>query len=89
LIPRELILPVVSLFHSSRPVAGSSAASCPSPVCTTIMPPTTIGLNCGAVPSPAGYSQAICNWATLAGVIWSSAVYCELSEPPRYWSQAV
>ena len=68
-MPRVLILPVASLFHFSRPVVGSSAAICPPPVWTYIVPSTTIGLNCGAAPSPAGYSQAISSWATLAGVI--------------------
>jgi hypothetical protein len=58
LMPRVLIRPVVALFQSSRPVAGSSAAIRPSPACTYIVPSTTIGLNCGGAPSPAGYSHA-------------------------------
>ena len=50
--PRPLMRPVVSLFHSSRPVAGSSAAIFPSPASTYILPLASVGLNIDGCPGP-------------------------------------
>jgi hypothetical protein len=56
--------------------------------CTYITPSTTIGLNT-ICRSPTGYLQATSSFETVFLLIWSSAVYCEESLPPRYCVQVV